>query len=80
MSHEVFYRLCNFHLNILSSFDNIAKTLSVALEVLLSIFLFGSILPNLKGHQRGFSSRNRVAALKRIPIIHSADYIFLSVL
>ena len=36
-SHESFYRLCNFHFNILSSFEIIAKTLSVALDMLLSI-------------------------------------------
>ena len=36
-SHEFFYRPCNFYLNILSSFEIIAKTLSVALEVSLSI-------------------------------------------
>ena len=34
-----FYRPCNFHFNILSSFESIAKTLSVALEVSLSICL-----------------------------------------
>ena len=32
------YRPCNFHLNILCSFEIIAKTLAVALEVSLSIF------------------------------------------
>ena len=36
-SNEFFYRPCNFHLNILSRFEIIAKTLSVALEVSLSI-------------------------------------------
>ena len=38
-SNEFFYRPCNFHFNILSSFEIIAKTLSVALEVSLSIDL-----------------------------------------
>ena len=37
-SHEFFYRPCNFHFNILCSFEIIAKTLPVALEVSLSIF------------------------------------------
>ena len=36
-SNESFYRYCNFHFNILSSFEIIAKILSVALEVSLSI-------------------------------------------
>ena len=44
MSNEFFYRPCNFHFNILSSFEIIAKTLSVALEVSLSIFEYKSIL------------------------------------
>ena len=39
-SHEFFYRPCNFHFNILFSFEIIAKTLSVALEVSLSIDVF----------------------------------------
>ena len=34
-----FYRPYNFYFNILSSFDIIAKTLSVALEVSLSIYI-----------------------------------------
>ena len=38
-SHEFFYRPCNFRFNILSSFEIIAKTLSVALEVSLSIVI-----------------------------------------
>ena len=37
-SNEFFYGPCNFHFNILSSFEIIANTLSVALEVSLSIF------------------------------------------
>ena len=37
-SHESFYRPCNFLFNILSSFEIIAKTLSVALEVSLSTY------------------------------------------
>ena len=37
-STEFFYRPYNFHFDILSSFEIIAKTLSVALEVPLSIF------------------------------------------
>ena len=36
-SNDFFYRPCNFHFNILSSFEIIAKTLSVALEVSLGI-------------------------------------------
>ena len=36
-SHEFFYRSCDFHFNILCSFEVIAKTRSVALEVSLSI-------------------------------------------
>ena len=38
-SNEIFYHPCNFHFNILSSFEIIAKTLyiSVTLEVSLSI-------------------------------------------
>ena len=39
MSNEDFYRPCNFHFNILGSFEVIAKPLSVALEVSLSIIL-----------------------------------------
>ena len=31
--YDFFYRPCNFHFNILSGFEIIAKTLSVALEV-----------------------------------------------
>ena len=38
-SHEFCYRPCHFHFNILNGFEIIAKTLSVALEVSLSIFL-----------------------------------------
>ena len=38
-SHEFFYRPCNFHINILSGFEIIAKTLSVVLEVLLSLYI-----------------------------------------
>ena len=37
-THEFCYRPYNFHFNILNSFEIIAKTLSVALEVSLSIF------------------------------------------
>ena len=33
MSHDFFYRPWNFHVNILRSFEIIAKTLLVALEV-----------------------------------------------
>ena len=40
-SYEFFYRPCNFHFNILSSFEIIEKTLSVALEVSLSIVNVG---------------------------------------
>ena len=39
-SHEFCYPPCNFHFNILNSFEIIAKTLSVALEVSLSICTF----------------------------------------
>ena len=35
--YEFFDRPCNFHFNILSGFEIITKTLSVALEVSLSI-------------------------------------------
>ena len=38
MSHELFYPPCNFHFNILCSFEITVKILSVALEVSLSIF------------------------------------------
>ena len=37
-SNEFFYRPCNFHFNIVSNFEIIAKHLSIALEVSLSIF------------------------------------------
>ena len=41
-SNEIFYRPCIFHLYILSSFEIIAKTLSVSLEVSLSIHVVSS--------------------------------------
>ena len=43
-SHEFFYRSCDFHFNILCSFEVIAKTLSVALEVSLSIVVIWGIV------------------------------------
>ena len=44
MYHDFFYRPCNFHINILSSFEIIAKNLSVALEMSLSICIENCII------------------------------------
>ena len=48
ISLEFFYRPCTFHLNISSSFEIIAKTLSVALEVSLSMYIYSYKKINMK--------------------------------
>ena len=49
-SNYFFYRPYNFHFNILSSLEIIAKTLSVALEVSLSIFILSKNCHGVHGN------------------------------
>ena len=68
-----FYRPSNFHFNILSGFEIIAKTLSVALEVSLSILnIFNSSTPNTKKENSKFKKTFESANMTFI----SYDFIF----